>query len=501
MLPSFEISRLETRIYEIVPGLLAWLLFFLPVVFIFIHPAGIAYTIIMFELYWFFRSITISKHLIIGYKKLRRSLDTDWFQKIKDDSLPYKEYTHVVVIPAYNEDECVLRPTLEALKKVKYKKENIWVVLTIEERGGEAMRVLGEKLNAEFHDAFGNFFLFFHPDNIEGEAKAKAGNITYAMKQVCKDLESKGIDDRQVIVTSIDSDAVVHPQLFAHLTFQFLTVDDPHTRLFQFIPLYHNNFWDAPGMSRVIAIGCGFWALIESTRQYRLRTFACYAMSLWNLKQSNYWDITSIIEDGVQYWRNIFALEGKAGYVVPVCTPVYMDAVMDDTLWGTLVAQYKQLRRWSWGSSDLAYIAPRFARMDCFSFREKFGHIFRLLENHVTWSTVPLILLFAGQLPILNQHFSQTVLGSNLPIVTSWILTVTLAGIIVAIWVSALLLPEETKQQKRTLWQHALHLYPWALVPFITIIFGALPALHSQTQLMLGKKMESFVVTVKKRKS
>ena len=118
-----------------------------------------------------------------------------------------------------------------------------------------------------------------------------------------------------------------------------------------------------------------------------------------------------------------------------------MDAVLDETILETLKAQYRQLRRWSWGASDLAYVMPRFTRMKCFSLKEKFSYVAQLIENHLTWATVPLLLLFAGQLPLLNKEFQGTVLGSNVPIVTSWILTIALLGMVIAIAISTLLLP------------------------------------------------------------
>ena len=40
--------------------------------------------------------------------------------------------------------------------------------------------------------------------------------------------------------------------------------------------------------------------------------------------------------------------------------------------------------------------------------------------------------------------------------------------------------------------------FEWLMVPFILVIFSALPALHAQTRLMLGKYLE-FWVTDKHR--
>ena len=502
MLPQYKISKKEIRIFEVIPGLLVWLAFALPLIGIFIFPNIISYIIILFEIYWFFRSIGISKNLIVGYRRLQKELRVDWLKKLKNSNIDFESIHHVIIIPAYNEGKEILQPSLDALTKLEYDLKKIWVVLTVEERGGKEIDTISKELESSYQHFFGKFFRITHPDGIPGEAKAKGANITYAAKIVEKEIEAEGLDFKKVLISSIDSDAAMHPQLIAHFTYTFLTTSSPHQRLFQFIPLYHNNFWDAPSFSRIIAMGCSFWSMIESTREYRLRTFACYGMSWLNLKEAEYWDVKSIIEDGVQYWRNIFAQKSKVQFVQPVYSVVYMDAVLDDTLWGTMKAQYKQLRRWAWGASDLAYITPYFRRMKDFSFREKFQYIGLLIENHFTWATVPLLLLFSGQLPLLNRTFSETVFGGNIPSYTSWILTATLSGLFATIYISLILLPKLTKKKRKksSFLRYILHIFSFIFVPIITIVYGALPSLHSQTQLMLGKRMESFVVTVKKRK-
>ena len=39
--------------------------------------------------------------------------------------------------------------------------------------------------------------------------------------------------------------------------------------------------------------------------------------------------------------------------------PIYQDAVIDDTLWKTIKAQFVQVRRWYYGASDVAYVGSR----------------------------------------------------------------------------------------------------------------------------------------------
>ena len=77
------------------------------------------------------------------------------------------------------------------------------------------------------------------------------------------------------------------------------------------------------------------------------------------------------------------------------------------------------------------------------------------------------------------------------------IFTLASLAIGVTITLSLLLLP---KTKIRYRWLIKLgHAFEWLMVPFILVFFSALPALHAQTRLMLGKYLE-FWVTDKHRK-
>ena len=69
-------------------------------------------------------------------------------------------------------------------------------------------------------------------------------------------------------------------------------------------------------------------------------------------------------------------------------------------------------------------------------------------------------------------------------------------AVCVSIVLSLSLLPR-TKVRYRWLIKLG-HAFEWLLVPFILVFFSALPALHAQTRLMLGRYLE-FWVTDKKR--
>ena len=176
-----------------------------------------------------------------------------------------------------------------------------------------------------------------------------------------------------------------------------------------------------------------------------------------------------------------------------------MDAVLGASYWSTFVAQYKQLRRWAWGASDLSHIVPMFLKSPDIPFWQRWVETVRLVDNHLSWSTAPLLLIFVGWMPMLNRSFAQTTLGFNLPQIASTLLTLALCGVTSAIAISTPLSPNPHPQQHVSFFGRIGVLAQWLLLPVITI-FMALPALHSQTALALGQRME-FLVTVKKRTS
>jgi hypothetical protein len=97
---------------------------------------------------------------------------------------------------------------------------------------------------------------------------------------------------------------------------------------------------------------------------------------------------------------------------------------------------------------------------------------------------------------MVNAEFQQTVLGNNLAYVLSNIFTYAMAGIFVSMIISLLMLPKPPKGA----WYRISSIIQWIFVPISTIFFGSIPAIDSQTRLMLGKYMD-FNVTEKVRKN
>jgi hypothetical protein len=126
-------------------------------------------------------------------------------------------------------------------------------------------------------------------------------------------------------------------------------------------------------------------------------------------------------------------------------------------------------------------------------FYDKFRHVFKLFEGHVSWATLPFVLTFVGWLPIISSgsEFSSTVLYYNAGRFTQIIFGLSTLALLGTITMSLRLLPK--KKKRFTFFWTLIHGLEWFSVPFILVFLSAMPALDAQTRLMLNRRMEFWV--------
>ena len=499
-------KRWFIRAMEILPGAVTWSILILPVILSLWVPIMVAYFIIAYDLYWMVKSFRLSGNLIRGYRKLHKSQKVDWNAKMAElgdgdaaaKVLDPKSIYHAVVLATYNESIDILYPSVQSLTEVDFPLKRLMLVIAYEERGGEETEANAKKLVADFGDNFGLCIAVKHPDGIKGEVRGKGGNISHAGKVLAEEVAKRGLSPEQVVVTTFDSDHRASKNYFSYLTYEYAKEPNRMHKSFQPIPMFYNNIWDVPAPMRVIATGNSFWLLMETMRPHRLRNFAAHAQSLEALIATNFWSVTSIVEDGHQYWRSYFTFNGDHD-VVPIFTPVYQDVVLAATYFKTFKVQFLQLRRWAWGVSDFPYVVRNSLANKKIPWRSKRVQIARLFESHVSWATAPLLLTFVGGMPLfLNSDFAHQSLAYNLPVITSRILAFASISIGITVLMSLLSLPPRPARYKRT--RSIAMLAQWVLLPVVGIGFSAMAALNSQTRLMFGKYLE-FYVTEKATKS
>jgi len=488
------------RTLEILPGALGWSALILPLILSFIIPGAVATFILCFDIYWLYKALIIGYHLIQGYRSLKREIRIDWLGKcralkVEGTTIDWRGIYNAIILATYKEEIETLRASIQSAAAADFPQKRIIFVLATEERDKLRARQYGEILAKEFGKHFFAFLVTEHPDHIAGEVKAKGANVTWAAKQLRKFLDGKKINYDNVIVTTADADSRFHPKYFACLTYNYVINPNRDFSSYQPIPLYSNNIWEAPALSRILAFSSSFWQLVEATRPWRLVNFSTHAMSMKTLIEINYWYTTVVNEDSGQFWRAYFAYDGNH-QVVPMFIPVYMDAVLSENFWQTLKSLYQQRRRWAYGVEHFSPVVLQSIQNKAVPFLSKAVKVWRLFEGNFTWATASLFIGFVAWWPIwFGGEFKNTVLGYNFPVVARFLLILAWLGLFISASISTLLLPPRPPKYKKAKFLEMLA--QWVLVPIQAIFFSSFPALDAQTRLMLGRYL-TFQVTTKK---
>src|SRR3989338_4328572 len=84
------------RFLEILPGIFSWSLIIFPLWGSFIFPTVVAYYIITFNVYWMWRSFTVSTLAIFAHFRLAASQKFDWLGDLKQFP-DWKKVRHLVI--------------------------------------------------------------------------------------------------------------------------------------------------------------------------------------------------------------------------------------------------------------------------------------------------------------------------------------------------------------------------------------------------------------------
>jgi hypothetical protein len=519
-IPYKEERNKRYRFFEILPGALSWTMLFVPLTLSLINVTFAAIFVLIYLLINFTRSIAAAIRALHGYSILRKHQKLDWQQfnselqigeinaraarpkwhynnllRLRTNPMVVKpeEVLHVLIVATYNEAREVLEPTIQSILASEYDMKKVIFVLAYEERGGERVEKQSNELVATYKDKFYHAMAIKHPNDIPGEIIGKGGNITYAGRELQKWLEKEQIDPIRVPVTTLDADNRPDKKYLAALTYVYCSCPDPVRASFQPVAVYNNNIWDAPAPMRVLATGNSFYHIVQSLRPHILRNFSAHAQSMASLIKTDFWSVRSIVEDGHQYWRSYFRFDGNYR-VYPLFVPIYQDAVLSDTYRRTLKAQFVQLRRWTYGASDISYIVDKgFFHKNKVPRFGLWARVLRSTEGHVTWAAGPILALTGGFIPALVNP--QSLAANELPLIVSRIQTIALFFIIVTVFICIKTLPPKPARYRRH--RSLFMVLQWAYLPITALVYNSFAAFYSQTRLMFGRYMDKFDVTEK----
>ncbi|MBU3979318.1 glycosyltransferase family 2 protein [Patescibacteria group bacterium] len=479
------------RSLELLPGLLVWTLISFPIWGSFVIPVIVAYFILFFDIFFFYKSFSLAITAFIASKKIRDTEKQDW--NAKAQQLPdAKRVHHILIIPNYKEKVDKIRCTLQALAGQSYPASHLHVVLAMEEREKDA-RERAKILINEYKHVFGSIFATYHKD-IPNEVKGKSSNEAYAGREAYRLLFEKGnLDINYATVSSVDADSIFHKEFFALLTYKFLTDTRRYNKFWQSANVYHNNIWKVPAPTRIISFFGSLWRTALLVQGDRLITNATYSLSFKMLKEIDFWDTDVIPEDYRIFFKAFFRLKGNV-WVEPIFLKTSMDAAQSLGYINSLKNKYHQERRWAWGVSDDALFIQWGLTVKGMPFWRKNFLIYHVLLDHILWPTNWFIVTVAANIiAILNPIYSRTSLGYYLPQMAGILLSSCLVALVIMLYIDYKNRPENANLPFR---RKLLFPLEFILMPIVGFFLSALPALISHTQLMLGKRLE-YKVTEK----
>ena len=485
--PGTTGERFVHRLFEIVPGLFSWALLTSPFWASFIAPVAVAYFIIFFDIYFFYRAALLGINSLRGYFKIQRTVKVGWLEKLRGEGLPWQKVRHIVLIPTYKEPLEILDRTLTFLAESEFPAKQIDVCLATEKREEKVLEKAA-LLRKRFESRFNRFWITKHEIK-GGEVAGKSSNLAYAAREVEKLIVQEGYDKDFVTATSCDADVCLHPKYFSTLTYQFLTSEKPYSKFWQAAILFYNNIWRVPMLVRIVHTIYSINGIAQLMMPGSNFNYSTYSASWRLLEKTDFWDVDVIPEDWHLFFKAFFAHRGEVE-LESIYLPLYADAVEGQTYWESLKAQYFQTRRWAWGVTDIAYAVTSFLknrkRVSLTNFTVRFA---RAAEQHLLWPVNWWILTLGAALPpLLNPGFRYTTLGFNLPGVSGFILSLCAVFFVLVIIVDFLMKPPRPEYFKKGLFP--LSIAQYVLLPVASFFFSALPGMDAHTRLLLGKRLE-----------
>jgi len=534
------------RLLEMVPGTISWAIIILPLWLSFSYPWLVAYFVLSFDFYWLCRALWFSGAVVIAHRRIGEVLAVDWTERVAALSEPGPRRTdiearlsaagtdgtasalglmargrgsnsaerrrlrreldelrsfealevrppdpgeliHLALIPTYTESLDKLRLTVRALADAAWPTERkICAIITRETDTGGIENV--RTLQAEFGNAFAEFIHILdplEPGIVVGKSSAMAWGGRYLYRKLVRE---RGMDPRLIIVTDLDADYRVHPQYFAYLTWVHSLDPNRETQLYQPVPYFHNNLWEAPLLPRLFAAVLTQLQMWRSVLPEKLQSFGSYSTTLHLVHDVGYWATDAIPEDSRFYWKSYFRY-GDRFRAVPLFIPIYGDAVRARGYWRSMAEQYLQARRWAWGVTDIPFVVDNAVRHAEIPLVSRFWRVLNLFGEHINWAITPFVITFGAAVPlIINPAFGETTLGQNLPLYASGMLSLAIVGLGVLIVVEQRIVPPRPVDWN---WLQRVASYvQWIGLPFMGIVFSMLPALDAQTRLLTGRYLE-----------
>lgn len=483
------------RFVDCLPVLITLSAFFVLIGGSIFYPAYVGYFVTGYIVYYAFTSIQITFLSYRAYKWLSENRKINWLEKVKR-AYPkeFENFYQAILIPYASEPITVLEPTVKNLLESNFPNEKIILTLATEAACPGGLEIAKE-LEKEYGNKFGKFFITTHA-LVEGECKGKAANENHAARELYKELALEGVDPKDVVVTSLDSDMHPDKEFLPMLTYHFFKEGkNRFMRIFQPLPVNLMKAWGSIPPARLVAsFGFQFYSALMQMPN-RLINYSVYSSSLKMMHAVNYWSPDVIPEDERYYWQSYFTY-GEKLEVIPLFIPVYGDIIVGDSIWDAIREQYKQIRRWAWGATEVKYFLYNAIIHTEIPWPKKLHKLVWRFRTHFEWVFIPVLLTFGNYFPtMLSEEYSRSTLAYLIPMFTARVLSVLLVLMVMLLFLDNYFAPKKPKGWKfsQTIWTYI----SWIMFPVVSFVFSAIPAFEAQFRMFI-KKPIIYIETKKK---
>jgi hypothetical protein len=435
----------------------------------------------------------ISKRKIINFLKneQERLVELQTYPPVLD----WRELKHIVIIPHWKEPFSVLEDTLKRLRDLNYPTDHISVVLAAEARDENGYEK-SLKLQQLFSQYFEHIWITSHIME-PGELVGKSSNMAFASKKVYEEVMKLGWDLSKVTVTSCDADSQLPADYFGNLSYLYVTMPDAQYKYFTGAVQLYANIWRLPFFARVKNSMSTIYNVGRLVRTDKLVPFSTYTTSFWMIKQIGFWSADIIPEDFHTFFKGLFLFPDKVS-TIPIYQRILSDAAEGEGSLDTIKNNYFQERRWSWGISDDGWILKNMIRSVLkgkFTIRSLYI-AFHIVFDHISGVGLALLVSLGGWIPLLiNPRFAYTAFGFNLPIVSEFIVKVTIFFLVIMIAIDGFMKPQ--MDTKPPLWKRFLLVIEWIVQPVTGILMVTLPGFEAHTRLLFGRYLEYYLTKKK----
>lgn len=487
------------RALDAIPGALAWSALGGVLITAWIAPRVLLIGVALLAAYCAARFAAAAIAFGRGLQLIRQWENTDWIAAGAPEtpaagSLHPADVRHLVLLPSFQEPDTVLRRSLNAL--AAHSDAPLMTVVLAMEAAELGSTAQAQRLQSDFSKHFASVIIAVHPADLPGERRCKSANLRWALTEAQEILAGQpGWHPDRVIVSVMDADTLWHPQHFACLRVQFAADRDRHSAIWQAPIRYHANLGRTHSFLHILHAYASAWELAYlAAPWWQALPMSSYALSLRLLQDSGSWDGDAIADE----WRlaiKAFFVRGARLRVVPIYLPFLAQATGRGSLANALKERYRQTFRHAWGAKEIGTVLRQIPAHPQIALRRRLGLLLRVAHDNLLAGAGWIVLTLGSQLPLLLHPAAAADLIRSPAFLTIQGAFALLAGLTIGVWVADLRQrPADTETIRRH--DHLLELLGLPLTALLTALVVALPVLHAQTWLLLGRAIV-FHVTPK----